>query len=375
MAAAGGGLGAAGFIVLDDRVDIVAVAHGVSRFLSVESCGQCTPCKQDGLAITDVARPAPARRRPTTTTSTQLPQLAARVTDGARCYLAQQHQNVVQSLLARFPDALAAHADGRAPRRRLVPDRAAPRHRRRPARPRPRRPRPRSPTGPTAAAPRPPTASTSAASPPADAPDRTQSRIGVGSVGGVTVLGAVLAAGRGSGSAPSGGDGPEAAGRGRRARRWSPGRWRRRSAAGLDEVVVVAGAVDLPAPGLPVAVLDNPRWAEGIATSLQVAVRHAEAAGHDAVVVGPGRPARGHRGGVAGGGGGRGRTADRGGHLRRPARQPGAARPVACGPSSPTTGDEGARALIRRRPELVQAVPCDGRSDDIDTLEDLDRWS
>jgi hypothetical protein len=36
------------------------------------------------------------------------------VPDGARCFLAQQHQNVVQSLLACFPDALAAHADGRA---------------------------------------------------------------------------------------------------------------------------------------------------------------------------------------------------------------------------------------------------------------------
>ena len=34
-----------------------------------ESCGQCTPCKQDGLAITDDARPSPTVGAPTTTTS------------------------------------------------------------------------------------------------------------------------------------------------------------------------------------------------------------------------------------------------------------------------------------------------------------------
>jgi len=45
------GLGTGGFIVFDDRDDLVAVAAGVSRFLAVESCGQCTPCKQDGLAL------------------------------------------------------------------------------------------------------------------------------------------------------------------------------------------------------------------------------------------------------------------------------------------------------------------------------------
>jgi NADH:ubiquinone oxidoreductase subunit F (NADH-binding) len=113
LAAAGGGLGSAGFIVLDDEVDIVAAAHGVSRFLSVESCGQCTPCKQDGLAITEIldrARTSALR----SSDGDELAVLTSRVTDGARCFLAQQHQNVVQSLLARFPDALAAHADGRA---------------------------------------------------------------------------------------------------------------------------------------------------------------------------------------------------------------------------------------------------------------------
>src|SRR3954451_2587273 len=56
-------------------------------------------------------------------------------------------------------------------------------------------------------------------------------------------------------------------------------------AAGLDEVAVVVGAVDLDLPA-GVTVLPNPRWAEGQATSLQAAVTHATAAAHDAVVVG-----------------------------------------------------------------------------------------
>ena len=113
LTAAGGGLGSAGFIVLDDEVDIVAVAHGVSRYLAVESCGQCTPCKQDGLALAD----ALDRLRSSTPEADDLaviPELTARVTDGARCYLAQQHQLVVESLLEHFGDAMTAHAERRA---------------------------------------------------------------------------------------------------------------------------------------------------------------------------------------------------------------------------------------------------------------------
>src|SRR6202023_1197115 len=53
MQAIGSGLGSSSFIVIDDATDISAVAASVSRFLAVESCGQCTPCKQDSLLITD----------------------------------------------------------------------------------------------------------------------------------------------------------------------------------------------------------------------------------------------------------------------------------------------------------------------------------
>ncbi len=60
--AAGSWLGSASFIVLDDESDMVAVAAGVSRFLAVESCGQCEPCKLDGLELADkLERP---RRQP-----------------------------------------------------------------------------------------------------------------------------------------------------------------------------------------------------------------------------------------------------------------------------------------------------------------------
>ena len=110
----GSGLGSCGFIVFDDTNDLVAVAHGVSRFLAVESCGQCTPCKQDGLAISDVLDRM-RRSEATETDLDSLTELVATVSDEARCYLAQQHQRVVGSVLALFPDEVRAHATGRAP--------------------------------------------------------------------------------------------------------------------------------------------------------------------------------------------------------------------------------------------------------------------
>lgn len=111
---AGSSLGAAGFIVLDDHDDPIAVAEGVSHFLSVESCGQCRPCKVDGLGITETLvrlRDSAADRDDVE----RLRGLLGTVDTGARCFLAQQHREVVESVLALFPEVLEAHAAGTAP--------------------------------------------------------------------------------------------------------------------------------------------------------------------------------------------------------------------------------------------------------------------
>ena len=108
MEAAGSGLGAAGFIVFDDSDDLVAMAAGVSRFLAVESCGQCTPCKQDGREISEILVRL-GRNEPDGDDAERLHACLDTVVEGARCYLATQHQRVVQSILELAPDWFAAH--------------------------------------------------------------------------------------------------------------------------------------------------------------------------------------------------------------------------------------------------------------------------
>jgi NADH-quinone oxidoreductase subunit F len=108
MEGIGSGLGAAGFMVFDDTVDIVAVAQGVARFLAVESCGQCTPCKVDGLAIAELLDRL-CRGEADDDVVDELTSRVGTVGDGARCFLAHQQERVVGSLLTLFPEAVQAH--------------------------------------------------------------------------------------------------------------------------------------------------------------------------------------------------------------------------------------------------------------------------
>jgi NADH:ubiquinone oxidoreductase subunit F (NADH-binding)/nucleotide-binding universal stress UspA family protein len=104
MREAGSGLGSAGFIVFDERTDPAAIAAGVARFLSVESCGQCEHCKSDGLEIADQLRRA--LRTSGSVDVAALRRRADTVAIGARCNLAQQQAVVTTSLLELFPGAL-----------------------------------------------------------------------------------------------------------------------------------------------------------------------------------------------------------------------------------------------------------------------------
>lgn len=146
-------------------------------------------------------------------------------------------------------------------------------------------------------------------------------------------------------------------------------------AAALDETIVVAGAVDITTAldGCDVTLLDNPAWAGGIATSLGVAIDHADRAGHDAIVVGlgdqPSVPADAWRA-VAAASMHPIAVATYDGRRRNPVRL---AREVWA--LVDRTGDEGARTLMRRRPELAGEVACRGIPADVDTVEDLAEWS
>ncbi len=103
LAALGSGLGTGGFMVFDDRTDPVELAAAVSRFLSVESCGQCPACKLGCEHVTSLLE---AR----TGVALDLGVLSGRlgaVTDAARCYLPTQEQRVIESLI---PEMRASRA-------------------------------------------------------------------------------------------------------------------------------------------------------------------------------------------------------------------------------------------------------------------------
>lgn len=111
----GSGLGSAGFIVYDDTTCMVDVAYLFSRFLSIESCGQCPPCKLGSSAITQHLEKIESGIGDAGDLDAILGWLN-NVTDGNRCYLAVEEQKVVSSIIREFSDEFAEHIEtGRCP--------------------------------------------------------------------------------------------------------------------------------------------------------------------------------------------------------------------------------------------------------------------
>ena len=143
--------------------------------------------------------------------------------------------------------------------------------------------------------------------------------------------------------------------------------------AGFDEVVVISGAVSLDLPA-SVQQRHNPDWAQGQAGSLQAAISAARELGAEALTVGladqPFVTPDAWRA-VA--------TADPGCRLviavydGIPGPNPVRIR-ADMWPLLPTSGDSGARDLLRDHPDWLCRVDSVGSAADIDTLEDLARW-
>jgi molybdenum cofactor cytidylyltransferase len=143
--------------------------------------------------------------------------------------------------------------------------------------------------------------------------------------------------------------------------------------AGFGDVYCISGAVDL-SDVVPdgVVLVENHNYADGQATSLRTAVAVCEADGHDALVVGLGdmplvpssawAALREAEGTLV--------TATFSGR-----RSPPVKIDQELWSLLPLSGDEGARAMIRLRPDLVTEIACEGELIDIDTRGDLSRWS
>jgi CTP:molybdopterin cytidylyltransferase MocA len=142
-------------------------------------------------------------------------------------------------------------------------------------------------------------------------------------------------------------------------------------ASGVGPVVVVTAGQLATALDPGVLQVVNERWADGQITSLRAGIDAATELGASAVVVGLGdqpfvtvdawRAVAAADAPIA--------VATYDGRRGHPVRLHRDTWPLL-----PDHGDEGARSLMRVRPDLVAEVPCDGSPIDIDTLEDLRRW-
>ena len=149
-------------------------------------------------------------------------------------------------------------------------------------------------------------------------------------------------------------------------------------AAEFDDIYIVSGAVNLEEHQVlsleagTITIVHNHNFAEGQASSLRSGLEIAGYDGHSSVTVGLGDmplvPSEAWKSVAEAEG--KLVTASFAGNHRPPVKIDKELWPLI-----PISGDEGARSLLRLRPDLLDEVPCEGNPVDIDTRRDLERWS
>lgn len=120
MSAVGTGLGSGGFVVYDDSACIVRATLAFSRFLSIESCGQCPACKHGTGAITQLLERIDAGEGSELDVETILAR-ARTVTDAQRCALPTGETLIAQSAIQVFGHEFAEHLGRGCPSSRDLP--------------------------------------------------------------------------------------------------------------------------------------------------------------------------------------------------------------------------------------------------------------
>jgi NADH:ubiquinone oxidoreductase subunit F (NADH-binding) len=108
MRALGTGLGAGGFAVFDESACMVKAAYLYSRFLSIESCGQCPACKFGTGEVTRLLAELDTGARSDADLQTILAR-ARSSTDGQKCALPTGESLLIQSLVQVFADEFRGH--------------------------------------------------------------------------------------------------------------------------------------------------------------------------------------------------------------------------------------------------------------------------
>jgi NADH-quinone oxidoreductase subunit F len=120
MRQVGSGLGAGGFAVFDDSACMVKAARIYSRFLSIESCGQCPACKFGTGEVTAALEALESGNG--SDRDVELVLVRARsCTDGQKCALPTGESLLMQSVVQIFGEEFVRHVGSPCPLPRELP--------------------------------------------------------------------------------------------------------------------------------------------------------------------------------------------------------------------------------------------------------------